>query len=514
MVGGIMRIFIALCMLLAPVAAHAEWLEAASDHFVVYAEARETDARLFSQQLESYHAAMVAVTGVPNLRPSPSNRLTIYVVSNEAQVRRLYGANSQYIGGFYVPRAGGSVAIVPQVRVTRGQIDTSMITLLHEYAHHFLTGSSRFALPRWMSEGGAEFFSSAAFPSDGSVELGRPAQHRAYELYKAADVTAEDLLDPAAYEKRRGKRYDAFYGKSWLLYHYLTFSPERKGQLQRYLTLLSQGKDLRSAAAETFGDFEQLEHELDRYLLKSRMTMIKLPPSMIKTGPVVVQGMTAGANAMMPVIIRSRRGVNDEVAKAVLADARAIASRFPKDPTVLSALAEAEHDAGNDREAIAAADAALAVDPRQVNAYVQKGLSLYRIAQDAPGQGERYKQARAAFTALNRIENDHPLPLFYYYDSFVRQGTTPSALALQALERASELAPFDLGLRMTLAMQQLRVGDRKEARRNLLPVAYNPHGGSTAEFASKVLERMDKEPNWDGSGMPALVPDKIVEGES
>lgn len=510
MIGGIMRFLVAICLLLVPAAAHAEWLEASSDHFVVYAEARATDARLFSQQLESYHAAMAAVTGTPNLRPSPSNRLTIYVVSSEAQVRKLYGANSQYIGGFYIPRAGGSVAIVPRVRATHGQIDTSMITLLHEYAHYFLIGSSNFPMPRWMSEGAAEFFSSAAFPNDGGVELGRPAQHRAYELYMAIDVTANDLLDPAAYEKRRGKGYDAFYGKSWLLYHYLTFSLDRKGQLSRYLALMSQGKDPRSAAIEAFGDFGQLEHELDRYLLKSRMTMLKLPASMIKTGPVVVQGVSAGANAMMPVIIRSRRGVDDEGAKAVLTDARAIASRFPKDPAVLSALAEAEHDAGNDKEAIAAADAALANDPKQVNAYVQKGLSLYRMAQDAPDEDEGYKQARATFIALNRIENDHPLPLFYYYDSFARQGKTPSSLALQGLERASELAPFDLGLRMTLAMQQLRIGDRKEARRNLLPVAYNPHGGSLAETASTVLERMDKEPKWDGSGMPGTGSDNAV----
>ena len=63
---------------------------------------------------------------------------------------------------------------------------------------------------------------------------------------------------------------------------------------------------------------------------------------------------------------------------------------------------------------------------------------------------------------------------------------------------------------MTLAMQQLRVGDRKQARRNLLPVAYNPHGGNMAEFASKTLERMDKEPNWDGSGMPVPASDNAI----
>lgn len=495
-----MRLFITICLLLMPAAARAEWREASSDHFVVYADDREQDIRLFAEQLERYDAAMAAVMEVQRDRPSPSNRVTIYVVSNEAQVRKLYGEGSKYVGGFYIPRAGQSLAIVPRVNATHGEIDLSMITLLHEYAHHFLISASSSPLPRWLSEGAAEFFSSAAFPREGGVELGRPAQHRAAELILAANVTAADLLDPAAYEKRRGKSYDDFYGKSWLLYHYLIFGKDRKGQLSNYLGLIAKGKDVRTAGLEAFGDFQKLEKELNSYLYKRSMTMLKLPADMVKIGPVSVRTLTPGAAAMMPIVIRSRRGVDDAGAKALLPEARNIAAHYPGDPAVLSALAEAEHDAGNDKEAIAAADAALAADPAQVNAYVQKGLSLFRMAQDAPDQDAAYKAVRTTFAALNRLENDHPLPLFYYYDSFVRQGKTPSPLALQGLERASELAPFDLGLRMTLAMQQLRLGQRDQARRNLAPVAYNPHGGKLAEAAQLALSRMDSEPVWDGRG--------------
>jgi len=231
------------------------------------------------------------------------------------------------------------------------------------------------------------------------------------------------------------------------------------------------------------------------------MMMLNLPARLIQIGPVAVRALTPGVAAVMPAVIRSKRGVDDADAKELLPEVRSVADRFPGDSVVLSALAEAEHDAGNDREAIVAADAALAIDPSQVNAYVQKGLSLFRIAQDAPDKDAAYRAVRATFTALNHLEPNHPLPLFYYYESFLRQGKAPAPLALQGLERASELAPFDLGLRMTLAMQQLRFGKREEARRNLGPVAYNPHGGKLAETAHIALERMDGEPDWNGSGL-------------
>jgi len=514
-----MRLVGILCLLaLWPSAARAEWLQASSAHFVVYADDSERDIQRFSERLERYHAAMALVTGAETELPSPSNRVTVYVVRNEREVRALHGGNSKYIGGFYVPRAGGSLAIVPQVNSGAGAPTFSMTVLLHEYAHHFLLSTSAFATPRWLSEGSAEFMAAASFGTDGGVEIGKPAMHRAAELMLpqfAVDVKAADLIDPAAYEKRRSRSYDAFYGKSWLLYHYLTFDRARAGQLKTYIGLLVKGKSSREAGLEAFGDFDKLEADLDRYLQVRRMLMLKLPANLLKTGPVAVRRLSAGEAAVMPIRIRSKRGVDDEQAKALVTEARAVAARFPEDAAVLAALAEVEHDAGNDNEAVAAADAALARDPAEVNAYIQKGLALMQLAADArpDAQVATYEKARRAFLALNRRENDHPLPLIYNYQITVEVGREPSAQALLGLERAMTVAPFDLGLRMNLAMQQLRFGHHEKARANLIPVAYNPHGGGLAKAAAAAIERIDRDPKWDGSGLSGVSIEDDVAGE-
>src|SRR5262245_44433170 len=124
---------VVLSILVLPSAARAAWLEASSEHFVVYADDNERNIRRFSERLERYHAAMAYITAVDVATPSPSNRVNVYVVSTVGRVRELYGEGSQYIGGFYSPRAGGSFAIVPKVNSGGSELDFSMITLLHEY---------------------------------------------------------------------------------------------------------------------------------------------------------------------------------------------------------------------------------------------------------------------------------------------------------------------------------------------------------------------------------------------
>jgi tetratricopeptide (TPR) repeat protein len=499
-----MRLVLAVFLLaLAPGTAKAAWQEASSAHFVVYADDSERSLRTFSEHLERYHSALETITHSKLPVPSPSNRVTVFVVRDQGEVQRLYGKNSRNIGAFYIPRAGASVAIVPQVSnvgASQGELDFSMIALLHEYAHHFMISSNAFAMPRWLSEGGAEFFASADFGKDGSVGLGRPALHRAGELFYARDVNAAQLLDPESYEKHNaGKGFDAFYGKSWLLYHYLVFGGRRDGQLGRYIGELVAGKSSREAGLSAFGPFDKLENELDAYLMKSRIAMVRLPATMLHAGEVRIRRLSEGEAAMMPIRIRSRRGVTREEAGSLVVKARDVAGRFPQDAAVLAALAEAEYDAGNSAEAIAAADRALALDPAQVNAYVQKGFALFRQAAEGGGPAG-FAKARAPFIALNRLENDHPLALAYYYFSYLRAGTKPPQLAVDGLEMAVQLAPFDMGLRMTLAMQELRDRHPDWARRNLAPVAYNPHGGSLAETAQRVLTRLDAEPAWTGEG--------------
>lgn len=499
--------------LVSPLPAQAKWLEVSSEHFVIYADDKESDAVRFTEQLERYHAGMAMLTGTDAPAPSPSNRVTIYVVRSADAVRKLYGEGSAFVNGFYVPRAGASIAIVPQVDSTRSM---SMTVLLHEYAHHFLIGSSSRGMPRWFSEGGAEFFASVRFEKDGGATFGMPANHRAAELFYGVDVDVADLFDPARYAKRTNRTYDAFYGKSWLLYHYLTFSEARKGQMAAYLKLLTAGKSQPDAAREALGDFDVLEAELARYK-KQKLVALKLRGDLFKPVPFSVRELSAGEAAIMPVRIRSARGVDEELAAKVVADARRIAAEYPADAGVLTALAEAEQDAGNQDAAIAAADAALAIDPTRANAYIQKGLALFAQAGELDGDEEAriaaFNTARKPFIALNRLEHDHPLPLIFFYRSYTESGREPTALAIEGLTRACELAPFDLGLRMNLGAALAQAGEPELAIRVLQVVANNPHKGGLAQAAESLIAALaDLKPGQKFNVSMAFAEDEGVEG--
>lgn len=471
--------------------AQAAWHKAESPHFVIYADADARSVTRFAETLERFHSAMAIVTNRQDEAPSPSGRVTIFVVGSDSRLRQLAGDKSGTIAGFYMPRASGSVAFVPNIQLGGSETDFSLVVLLHEYAHHFLLSTNRFAMPRWIDEGMAEFFASAKFGRDGSVGIGRPAYHRAYELAAAVDVTVEELIDHEVYAKRRSKSYDAFYGRSWALFHYLKFEDleqkPRKGQLVTYARAIAGGKSSRDAAIEAFGDLKQLERDLDSYQRRSRITSFQFTPEHIPAPRVTTTALSAGEAAVMPMRIRSQRGVSREQALALVPDVRKVAAKFPQDGPVWAALAEAEYDAGNHEAAIAAADKAIAADPKLVNAHVQKGCALFALADSAEPdeQPAAYRRAMAPFNALNALENDHPLPLIYFYRSFVDQGREPNELARHALERASQLAPFDRGLAFQVAMMQAEEGKIGIAKLGFETLAADPHGGSLAETARK-----------------------------
>ena len=135
--------------------AHAEWWEASTDHFVIYADDSEKDVRDFAEDLERYHSAMEVASGRESGTPSPSNRVVIFVAGGQKAIRELAGTESRWIQGFYVPRAGGSRAFVQKISTGGREINLSMIVLLHEYAHHFLITTTPYAVPSWMNEGTA-----------------------------------------------------------------------------------------------------------------------------------------------------------------------------------------------------------------------------------------------------------------------------------------------------------------------------------------------------------------------
>ena len=501
----VFRLFSALALiatlsfagLFAATPAMAAWHKAESERFVIYSDSSERDVRTFAERLERYHVAMTIVTGFKPPVPSPSNRVTVYAVGSGRDLRKLYGDKSSSVAGFYIPRAGGSVAFVPNVKMGTRETDFTMIVLMHEYAHHFWISSTSHAFPRWMVEGSAEFFASVKFEKDGGLDIGLPANHRIGDLNYAEKLSIREILDYDRIAGTNGLRNDGFYGQAWLLFHYVMFNEERLPQYSQYARAYMRGTPSLQAAEEAFGDLDQLEKELKAYQRSRRIPAMRLTADVLPIGAISVVELSDGMDEMMDVIVQSRRGVTREEALELLPEARKIAAKYPDDAGVLTALAEAEYDAGNDAEAIAAADKAIALDPMRTNAYVQKGFALFRIAKDAEGDGldNAFANAMSPFEKLNAIEADHPMPLIYNYRSFVERGVPPDENARAGLLRASQLAPFDQDLRLNAAMMLISNTQNSDARLMLRPLAASPHGGGSSSRAKSLLALLERTPD-------------------
>jgi len=472
--------------------AGADWLQATSDHFVIYGNESSKSIRDFSERLELFRAAMASIFPKQQAKPSPSNRVTIFIVDNRAKVRELARTDNRFTAGFYVARAGASVAVVPTLDWASSSGASGATILYHEYAHHFMYGLTSRAYPRWFSEGFAEFFGSVKFPI-GSVGLGAPAMHRADELVYARDVPIRKLLDYDGGLSDQKQGYNAFYGQSWLLFHYMVFAPERAGQLKKYQQLLASGLSALDAAEGAFGDLDRLEQDMESYQERRRLAFWKIDRKDLAVGPIEIRSLSRGEEEIMPTVTQSRLGVTAEEALALLPEARRVAALYPGEAAVLAALAEAEFDAGNVDAAIAAADLAIGLDPKRVDAQVQKGYALFRKAEEERASPEAWKTVRSQFLKANKLENDNPIPLVEFYRTYLEQGVSPTANAVRGLEWAMTLAPFDASLRWLTAQQMITDGRLKDAARTLGPLALSPHPGEFTQQAADLLQRVESE---------------------
>ena len=93
----------------------AAWYEASSENFVIYSRQSKTSIVQFAERLERYRSAMEWLFQNKTPPPSPSNRLTVFVVKSRDEVRRLHGSGNSYVQGFYMPSAGDSIAVVAPI---------------------------------------------------------------------------------------------------------------------------------------------------------------------------------------------------------------------------------------------------------------------------------------------------------------------------------------------------------------------------------------------------------------
>ena len=502
-----MRLLLAVAALLASTSAQANWYRASSQHFVIYSEQRPESLHNFAEELERFDQAVRVIHGMQDQPASKGNRVTIFDVG-AAKVQQLVHDDSGMIEGFYHGSVEGSVAFVSRSNQMDFQVQTGELipklnnaefapdtVLLHEYSHHLMAEDLARPYPEWLVEGWAEFMSAAEFNRDGSIDIGRQATYRFGNLLYGDQMPLETMLS-GKFDKITNEQFASMYSRAWLLTHYLTFDPSRKGQLDTYVAALSKGVAPLEAARQAFGDLGKLQHDLDSYFNAgyfggSKRKALHIPASDLKEVPVEIGALTDGATRALPILMRVDAPHDENHTADIASDARKVEQQFPGDPLVETTVAEAELDAKDYKGAEAAASRALAADPQSTDAMILLGRAKVKELASSKGSDAEFDDARAWFLKANKIDPEDPEPLYRFYESFVEQGRAPTQNAVAALHYASDLAPQDLGVRIQSARQYLAQGKIADARAALVPVAYDPHGEALSKRARAMIDNID-----------------------
>jgi tetratricopeptide (TPR) repeat protein len=491
------RLLLLLVMVLSG-AAHAEWHEASSDHFLVYADSPPEWMEKFANDLERFDQAVRVLRGMSDQPVGKANRVTVYVLETMAHVEEL---SDRDVAGLYIPRASGSVAFMPR-RAGPDRIQTRRIipipfseyrrtVLFHEYTHHLMRSNyAHAAFPPWMVEGWAEYHATARILDDGAVQFGAAPTYRAVGLLSGNPLPLDRILAADTAHLSALQR-EALYGRGWALTHYLTHEPARNAQFAQYVAAINQGKTPEEAAS-VFGDLNALHRELDRYIKGSRIPGVTVLASALDPGRISIRELTRGEAETMGARIQSKHGVDEKTAPRVYAEAKKEARPFPNDPGAQIVLAEAAYDAGDYSESEAAADRALAVDSNAIDALAYKAMSRMAVAKvGGDKSAETWGAIRKIIASANRLDPDDPQPLILYFRSFVDSGDAPTELAKQGLDRALDLAPQDDELRITVAQVYLADDKQDVARSLLAPLAYDPHSGAFGQKAAELIATID-----------------------
>ncbi len=474
--------------------AAAEWREAQTAHFIIYSESDSGRVEQLAERLETYDKLMRMAAGTPDDDPV---KVRIYEVPDLGAIERALGEHNSGIAGFYDSNSLGPFLVTPRRTGNTGRYFTPELVLQHEYAHHFMLQYFPAIYPSWYVEGYAELIGSSMPMPDGRIGYGMPAKHRGNEIL-AYWVPLQELLT------RERVTYLDTYGQGWALTHFMTFDKGRAQQFRRYLAELGRGTPPAQAATTAFADLGKLNADARRYVGSGSFAYTPVKVDIRRPVIQASRTLSAAEAALIPQVIAYRddeltsirkaadRAREERLRRANLHRIRQVAARYPNDPAALHLLALAERTAGNRTEALAAANRVLALRPDHGGGIVEKSLLMSDVAASLgePQRQAAAAEARALAVRANKANNNDPLALVAYYQSFNRVGAKPTPTAVNGLMRAVELLPSNTTVRQLLV--DSLAADRRWAAAiaALRPIANSPHPSPRRDAAREQLAKL------------------------
>lgn len=463
----------------------ADWSRVESDHFVITSDGPAGKAESYAQQVEAFRYVALMLLGADPVGTRTQSKFDIYLLRNQAQIRKVRPNFSDRVAGVYFPCDEGSLAYAAlQDNWARDGSDEGLMILLHEYSHHLMFQSSPAYYPSWYVEGFAEYMSTA-FIDDGQVSLGYPQPGRMRTLAQDRWMKFEKVLSPLALnsgDKAHDQRdVDNFYAQSWLLTHYMLNDSERTKRFNAYFARVGAGEDPVAAFEPSTGiPMSSLERVLKRYLEALPVITVRskdIPNAIPKAQalPEETQEWLLNASLLRTCMAKAQ-------GETVLAQLRTLASA----PAGVSA----DLRLARDRAEILFGDAKAAIDDLQAHAandegsfdaHYLMGRALFLQAQGLQGDArvDLLSQAKQQFLKAYRLRKFDAANL--YFLSYTLPGGGSNVNVVNAARGAHSLAPGIDSYAIHEALVDLQADQRDRALQALTPLVSNAHDQKRAE---------------------------------
>ena len=452
-----------------PTLAHAAWLKAETDRFVIYGEGREAQLRELAAKLTTFDSLLRTMN--PAARTAlPERRFEVYLARDHNDMRTVRPGLDVRTGGFY---AANPNAVFAMARMQGRGLDADDV-LFHEYAHHFMLENFPAAYPAWFVEGWAEYYMTVQIKQK-DVTVGAYNENRAYWLFNTQWLPLETMLSKATWEIEPGRRH-IYYSQAWLLMHYLRTDEARAAQLNKATAAIAAGQDPVKALEEATGmDMATLTKALRGY---RKLPIYTLTEFAAVTPQVTITPMPASADDFLLVGLRLAGASPREPDMALLADVRRRAARWPGDRLAELTQARVEFLYGDVTTGEAIVTRRLAADPKDLEFLLAAGVGQIVAGQrDLANLAGRLRNARGYLIDAYKVDKaDYRVLLAYTLSRQLEPGY-PNGNDLNALLEARALAPSVQETSVLAGAALLKHGRRDEAVKLLSIVGNNPHGG-------------------------------------
>jgi tetratricopeptide (TPR) repeat protein len=349
---------------------------------------RQTFARLFPK----------AVTDSPV--PTYVVVLRDYQSFQRFEPRDSRGKRTGNVGGYFLLRPDANFIVFG---TPRSNDETTLRTVFHEYTHYMVSRNVRSAVPMWLSEGLADFYSTFRGDYRGRTLLGAIPPERERTLKELTFVPLRDIVSPHDMETkwRWEKQIGMFYAESWALVHYVTVERQNPGPnaLSTYLTSLARTGSQDQAFMAAFGvDVDGMDKELREYVRRVSLHAILIDLQVEQQAPDEAKPMLeADLNAVEGRLLLEL-GVPDEAERELTA----ALTQNPKHVAARIALANLRLSQDREDEAITALQEVVAAASDNGAAQYYLGTALERAW--------RHDEALAAFAKAIDLMPNNPSP--------------------------------------------------------------------------------------------------------